>query len=295
MNILRFILSQNSLSRQFSLIHSYKRCTWVHFQETTWIPPQLLPTLSHVATVTCLTCEATPGRLGAKLSSLGPYFSLQTPQPQPRHHIGWALRHPVMSHLHLCHLMSSAVFHGRKTYEWLGFKSLSNNQHSVTQCISIFCSMNEQEPNLILDYWGNLGFPGGSVGKNPPINVGDVGSIPKLGRKKRKKWQLTPVFLPEKYHRQSSQGGCSPWGRQEAEGLSDYAQIGITPELRNMWHLLFLANIVCINTNSLRVGVGFFFFFSCLKSFWKEVGSLKNSSKNRGTFPPPRCMISKAT
>ena len=184
----------------------------------TWIPSQLIPILSHVATVTCLTCEAIPVCLGVKLSSLGPYFSLSTPQPQPRHHIRWALRHPVMSHLHLFpHLMSFAVFHERKTYEWLGFRSLSNNQHSVTQWVSIFCSMNEQEPNLMSDYWGNLGFPGGSVGKNPPANVGDMGSIPKMGRKKRKKWQLTPVFLLEKSERQSSQAGCRPRGHQESD------------------------------------------------------------------------------
>ena len=28
----------------------------------------------------------------------------------------------------------------------------------------------------------NLGFPGGSVVKNPPANAGDTGSIPGLGR-----------------------------------------------------------------------------------------------------------------
>ena len=28
----------------------------------------------------------------------------------------------------------------------------------------------------------SLGFPGNSVAKNPPANVGDVGSIPELGR-----------------------------------------------------------------------------------------------------------------
>ena len=32
----------------------------------------------------------------------------------------------------------------------------------------------------------NGGFPGGSVVKNPPANVGDVGSIPGLGRSPRK-------------------------------------------------------------------------------------------------------------
>ena len=27
-----------------------------------------------------------------------------------------------------------------------------------------------------------MGFPGGSVVKNPPVNAGDLGSIPRLGR-----------------------------------------------------------------------------------------------------------------
>ena len=46
----------------------------------------------------------------------------------------------------------------------------------------------------------SMGFPGGSVVKNPPANAGDAGSIPGSGRSLggRKKWQPTPVFLPEK-------------------------------------------------------------------------------------------------
>ena len=47
-----------------------------------------------------------------------------------------------------------------------------------------------------------MGFPGGAVVKNPPAsaeNAGDVGLIPESGRFPwRKKWQPTPVFLPEK-------------------------------------------------------------------------------------------------
>jgi len=52
--------------------------------------------------------------------------------------------------------------------------------------------------------------------KNPPANAGDardaefhpwVGKIPW-----KKKWQLTPVFLPGKLHRQKSLMGYSPWG-----------------------------------------------------------------------------------
>ena len=40
------------------------------------------------------------------------------------------------------------------------------------------------------------GFPGGSVVKNPSANA-DVGLTPW-----RRKWQPTPVFLPEKSHGQ---------------------------------------------------------------------------------------------
>ena len=45
-----------------------------------------------------------------------------------------------------------------------------------------------------------LGFPCGSVIKNPPAKAGDsnpwVGKIPR-----RRKWQPTPVFLPGKFDR----------------------------------------------------------------------------------------------
>ena len=45
----------------------------------------------------------------------------------------------------------------------------------------------------------SLGFPGGSVVKNPPASVGRLdpwaGKIPW-----RRKWQPTPVFLPGKSH-----------------------------------------------------------------------------------------------
>ena len=48
----------------------------------------------------------------------------------------------------------------------------------------------------------STGFPGGSDGKESACNVGDLGSIPGLGRFPwRRAWQPTPVFLP----------GESPW------------------------------------------------------------------------------------
>ena len=58
-----------------------------------------------------------------------------------------------------------------------------------------------------------MGFPGGSVVKNLPANLGDMGSIsgglrcPGVGRK----W-FTPVFLPGKSHWQRDLAGYSPWG-----------------------------------------------------------------------------------
>ena len=58
----------------------------------------------------------------------------------------------------------------------------------------------------------HLGFPGGSVVKNPPANAEDAGSIPGLRRFPwRRKCQPTPVFLPGKSHGQRSLVGYSPW------------------------------------------------------------------------------------
>ena len=48
--------------------------------------------------------------------------------------------------------------------------------------------------------------------KNPPANAGDIrntGSTPGSGRP-------TPVFLPEKSHRQRRLAGSSPWGHKES-------------------------------------------------------------------------------
>ena len=45
----------------------------------------------------------------------------------------------------------------------------------------------------------SLSFPGGSVAKNPPVNVGDVGSIPGLGRSPGEQ-NGKKVFLPGKLH-----------------------------------------------------------------------------------------------
>ena len=60
-----------------------------------------------------------------------------------------------------------------------------------------------------------MGFPGGSVVKNPPVNAGDAGSIPMLGRSPGQSngspLQYSCLEIP------TDRGGCScsPWGCKE--------------------------------------------------------------------------------
>ena len=57
--------------------------------------------------------------------------------------------------------------------------------------------------------------------KHPPANAGDARdtcSILGLGRFPwSRKWQYTPVFLPEKFHGQRSLADYSPWGSKESD------------------------------------------------------------------------------
>ena len=54
------------------------------------------------------------------------------------------------------------------------------------------------------------GFPGGSVVKNLPANIGDAGDTGSVPGSWRRKWQPTPLFLPGKFHGQRSLAGYSP-------------------------------------------------------------------------------------
>ena len=59
----------------------------------------------------------------------------------------------------------------------------------------------------------NKGFPDSSVGKESARNVGDLGSIPGLGRSPGRREQLpTPVFWPGEFHRL-----YSSWARNELD------------------------------------------------------------------------------
>ena len=59
-----------------------------------------------------------------------------------------------------------------------------------------------------------MGFPGGSVVKNPPTNAGDMDLIPESGRSPGE--GNSSGNLPGKFHEQRSLAGYSPWGGKES-------------------------------------------------------------------------------
>ena len=77
----------------------------------------------------------------------------------------------------------------------------------------------ETKNSLQGNIW-NASFSDGSAGKEFTCKVGDpgdMGSIPWLGRFPwRRKWQPTPVFLPEKSHGQGNLPGYCPMGHGQA-------------------------------------------------------------------------------
>ena len=80
--------------------------------------------------------------------------------------------------------------------------------------------MNHTAPTSMTLRHTSLHFQGGTVVTNLSVNAGDpkdMGSIPGLGRSLSRKWQPTPVFLPEKFHGQRSLVGYCPWGHKESE------------------------------------------------------------------------------
>ena len=66
--------------------------------------------------------------------------------------------------------------------------------------------------------WNLWCFPGGSVGKEAACNVGDLGSIPELGRSPGgENGNLCQYSCLENPHGQRSLRGYSPWGRKESD------------------------------------------------------------------------------
>ena len=62
----------------------------------------------------------------------------------------------------------------------------------------------------------NVGFPCGSDSKESSYNVGDLGSIPGLGRSPGvREWLPIPIFWPGEIHEWRNLVGYSSWGRKE--------------------------------------------------------------------------------
>ena len=80
--------------------------------------------------------------------------------------------------------------------------------------ISFSCCSHVSWPYLVCHLYDVKGFPGGSDGKESACNVGDLGLIPGLGRRK---WQATLVFLPGKCHGRRNLAGYSPRGHKESD------------------------------------------------------------------------------
>ena len=60
-------------------------------------------------------------------------------------------------------------------------------------------------------------FPSDSYGKESACSAGDLVQSLDWEDPRRRKWQLTPVLLPGKFHVQRSLAGYSPWGRKESD------------------------------------------------------------------------------
>ena len=91
------------------------------------------------------------------------------------------------------------------------FSFLPSFPHSVIKLHSTLVSAWMSTP-------GTMGFPGGAVVKNLPVNAGDARFI--LWVRKfpwRRKWPPTPVSFPGKFHRQRSLAGYSPWGCKDLD------------------------------------------------------------------------------
>ena len=101
-----------------------------------------------------------------------------------------------------------------------------------------------------------LGFPGSSAGKESACNVGDLGSIPGLGRSPEERERLpTPVFWPREFHRL-----YSPWVCKESD-TTEWLSLS-----RSAWSLTQSCKHLIYNTT--------FLFIIWLSVFIKTVDTL---------------------
>ena len=86
-------------------------------------------------------------------------------------------------------------------------------------------------------YVGQLGFSGGSDGKESSPNVEKPGFNPWVGKIPwRWKWQPNPVFLPGESQGQKSLVGPSPWGCKELVTTESLSGVQFFATLRTVAH-----------------------------------------------------------
>ena len=75
-------------------------------------------------------------------------------------------------------------------------------------------------------------FLSGSLVKNLSVNTGDMGQS--LGQEVpwRRKWQLTPIFLPDKPHGQRSLADYSPGGHKESDTTEQLTLLLLTKYIK---------------------------------------------------------------
>ena len=112
---------------------------------------------------------------------------------------------------------------------WKVLVTLNRKPNSVDLNIKSFCTSKETinkrqrqptewEKIFSNDTSDNLGFPGGSDGKESTFNTGDLGLIPELGRSPGG-GHGNPLQYSclENSHGQRSLVGYSPWGHKESD------------------------------------------------------------------------------
>ena len=88
-------------------------------------------------------------------------------------------------------------------------------QHYMKQLLARFFTSLIHSTDVYLEPTKCIGQPRWLNGKESAHNVGYAGLIPGLGKILwRRKWQPTPVILPEKFHEERSLVGYSPWGHK---------------------------------------------------------------------------------
>ena len=87
--------------------------------------------------------------------------------------------------------------------------------------------------------WGSLSFPGGSDDKEAACNVGDLDSIPGLGRSPGgEHGNPLQYFCLENPHEQKSLVGYSPWGHKESD-MTEWLSI----HMRVLWMQLIFKSV----------------------------------------------------